>query len=618
VQGGRVDVDGWVADTAWIQLARVVRLLAAALLLGVALLLMVVLGQGIAAAGEQATAPGDAADGDVLPAETTGDGPATGQVAGADVSETGDGVYHDFTEATTAANAVLAQSVTPLPQDAPPDPHAPEPTPRQPESWGEGYRPKEPQEARQELVEEDGRAEPDQRGEASGRGVDIMLGPNDVYLAIGAKDQPDAPYTGAVPAEASDDPATSAKPQPAGSDPAAGLVYDLDALEQAGASFGPLNQYPRDHQGVVQLPAVTVTAKPITEPDEAPSVPVAVVATPAAGEAQRDSIGPVGDGTAGGHAGWVEVTGSDTSPMALADAGRRPAGAAGASRIPEVQPWAPARPGPAGRVPAELPATALPPAAGPRRPDPGARGLADIAQSGMGSPAVGVLAARPVTEQGTGAALAGPAPAGSSSTISRVLRALGGVVTPASAAAAVTAAPTGSFASAPESATSATADATDREAWDEYYIEAGVYGFVAAVVSGAITAAVLADIFTPLVLLTTVLDLAPYPAASVGAVLAMQLFFRGYPPRTDAEWSAQRFWTTTALGVSVALTTLPIVLVALPVVSVLGAVGLSVLAGGIAAALDYVVWPAVSPPPSSLPEPPQYRRSLSPPFMTYP
>jgi hypothetical protein len=251
---GLADVDGWPAGVTRTGLARMVWLVTAALLLGVALLTVVV-GQGVAAASELQAAPDDAADSSVLPAaETAGDGVETDQAAGPKSSETGDEADHDFTEATAAATVLLAQPVT-LPPEGSEEPGSSEPGRRtvQPESWGKAYRPEDSEGMRQERVEEDG-VEPDgQPDGAPGRGVDVMLASNEVYLAIGGTDTPGAPYAHAIPATAAD--AISAAPRPPGTDRAAELADDLDPL------------------------AVTVTAQASTHPDQGGRTPLTADAT---------------------------------------------------------------------------------------------------------------------------------------------------------------------------------------------------------------------------------------------------------------------------------------------------------------------------------------------------
>jgi len=275
VQGGRAGVDGWAAGaagTGQLGLVRVVWSVTAALLLGVALLTVALVGQGVATASELQATPGDATDSRVLPAaETPGDGVATDQVAGPDASGTGDDVDHDFTNATAAATVLLAQPLTPAPEGSePPGPPESQRRTVQPESWGKAYRPEDSQDVRQERVEDAGAQPDDQREGAPSRGVDIMLAPNEVYLAIGGTDTPGAPYAHTIPATAAR--TLSVTPQPPSSDPATeppgGLAGDLDAPEGAGTWFGSLGPDPHNDRGVVQLPPGTVTAEPTTHPDQ--------------------------------------------------------------------------------------------------------------------------------------------------------------------------------------------------------------------------------------------------------------------------------------------------------------------------------------------------------------
>src|SRR4029453_9707224 len=46
----------------------------------------------------------------------------------------------------------------------------------------------------------------------------------------------------------------------------------------------------------------------------------------------------------------------------------------------------------------------------------------------------------------------------------------------------------------------------------------------------------------------------------MGAAIILQAYFILNPPPTDAEWATQRFWSVAAVGLSVALAALPILL----------------------------------------------------------
>jgi hypothetical protein len=620
MHGAGADAAGWAwggLRPGWTRAAKALRLLTAALLLGVALLLAGLVGQGVAVADETASSGG-------LPAAgATEDGVEGDNAALPAASEPGEGTGTDDVAASReAATSVLRQPAPPPPQTAGEDPATGEGS-QQPggdgpgdstvvPKWGEAWRPQP--EGSPPAVTEDGDSDPtdgpreasSQPGEAASmRGVDITLGPSleptEVYLVIGGSDRPGAPYAVAIPTQAAD--ATSAQPQPTGSEPTGseptgGLVDDLDALEQADRSFGPLDQYPRDDQGVVRLPAVRVTATPTTQPI-APDVPDAVAAAAARGgllaavtPEARVQEGDVSSVVGEDAAGLAEPDG--TNPAALVGAGRvgsgSPAGAGAASRTADLglQPPAPAPPlGLVGSVPAATTLTAASsagqPAGQPRAPGLPAPALAGTAQADTGSRSGGVVAAGGVIEQGARTLPAGPARAGT--TFRRVLGALGSLFTPRPA------------------------KATHREPhpddFEEYYyyhyyyyydaIADVVIGLSAVGLAGGILARVLVGNH-PLVRVITV------TMALVGAALGLHVFFIANPPATDTAWSAQRFWTIATLGVSVATAVIPILLAAsisLPV-----AVGAGVASGAITAALDYLFWSAVNPQPSSRPKPP--------------
>jgi hypothetical protein len=198
--------------------------------------------------------------------------------------------------------------------------------------WAQARLEERPEIVRRPGPAEDGEGDPAPPAAAgTGRGLDV-------YLAIGGSDQPGAPYTLAVPAEgAGDTTTTTSSEPPPGADELAGWRWDLDALADADRSFGPLDQYPRDDQGVVRLPAVTVTAVPVTRPEQAGRAPVAADATPwALKDAAVSLVGEEAAGDAGPDADAVEVAGAQSPPTVPEDpvAGPHPAGVSAAGRIP--------------------------------------------------------------------------------------------------------------------------------------------------------------------------------------------------------------------------------------------------------------------------------------------
>jgi len=537
-------------------LARLVRLLAAALLLCAALLVVALVGSGVAAAE-------DAVDGGVLPgAGTADDGSQTSDAALPASPGTLDGVHADYQRSLVAVAGELSQPVLPSPEAGGQDaggvaetlpgssrhPGSPRPAGGATvPDWEQALRPEQPETVRRRVVV---------TGDGDGE-------------------------------------------EPTGTDVAAGLVYDLDELRDADRSLGPLDQYPRDDQGVVQLPVVTVTAKPVAVPDQAPGTPLAA-GTPPGGQ-PGDATSLVGDAVAGGFVA-AEVTGTAphaaVMPPQAAVPSRSPAAAATSSRGPDAQPPAPAGPVVADGGPARLTGGAAPPSSGPRLPGRAGRGPAASLQPGAGSRSAGGRAAGPVAEDDTRTAVAGPARTGSR--ISRARGALANLGTPAAAAAAVTAAPTASLGDHRNSVPRASPDAVGTD--PEYYQDAAraaAAGFVGGMLATYAWLLVLA-------LVGTRVPAPPPPVLGVtmglmGAAIILQAYFILNPPPTDAEWATQRFWSVAAVGLSVALAALPILLTVS--VSVPAAIIAAGAVGVITAILDHRLWSAANPRPSSVPRP---------------
>jgi hypothetical protein len=368
----------------WAGAAGTVRLLTAVLLgvalLGVALLGVALLGQGVAAASAPAMAAGGEADGGSLTG-VGGDGvpkvgdPATPTESGS----SDDGSDRDFQQSVDAATSTLEQPAPPAPQPGAQDGEFATPAPQgaepdRPETatstvpkWAQLRLEERPQPASPPGPTEDGEDDPASplpdaaAGTSIGRGVDV-------YLAIGGPDQPGVPYILGAPAlgtgtrasgagagaggthsgpagnagDTTTTTTTASEPPPPDIDELAGWRWDLNALADADRSFGPLDQYPRDDQGVVQLPAVTVTAVPITRPEQGERAPLAADATPRAPQDDAANLVSVTGGQAasraGPDAGPVGGDGAPATPTGpedpVADQQPQPAGASAAGRTP--------------------------------------------------------------------------------------------------------------------------------------------------------------------------------------------------------------------------------------------------------------------------------------------